>query len=78
LDGELFEMATPMVITIVPQSLLVRVPRTRRAVSSWQLAEAPANCNRQLPPSLRIRGVEVCEPISKGWFEESNTRTVRR
>jgi diacylglycerol kinase family enzyme len=27
LDGELFEMATPMVITIVPQSLLVRVPR---------------------------------------------------
>jgi diacylglycerol kinase family enzyme len=28
LDGELFEMATPMVITIVPQSLLVRVPRS--------------------------------------------------
>ena len=27
LDGELFEMATPMVITIVPQSLLVKVPR---------------------------------------------------
>jgi len=27
LDGELFEMATPMVITIVPQSLLVRIPR---------------------------------------------------
>jgi diacylglycerol kinase family enzyme len=28
LDGELFQLATPMVITIVPQSLLVRVPRT--------------------------------------------------
>ena len=27
LDGELFEMAAPMVITIVPQGLLVRVPR---------------------------------------------------
>jgi len=27
LDGELFELATPMVITIVPQSLLVKVPR---------------------------------------------------
>jgi len=27
LDGELFQMATPMVITIVPQSLLVKVPR---------------------------------------------------
>ena len=27
LDGELFQMATPMVITIVPQSLLVRIPR---------------------------------------------------
>ncbi|HJW92505.1 MAG TPA: diacylglycerol kinase family protein [Thermoanaerobaculia bacterium] len=27
LDGELFEMATPMVITIVPQGLLVKVPR---------------------------------------------------
>jgi len=28
LDGELFEMATPIVITIVPQSLLVKVPRS--------------------------------------------------
>jgi diacylglycerol kinase family enzyme len=28
LDGELFEMAAPMVITIVPQGLLVRVPRS--------------------------------------------------
>ena len=28
LDGELFEMAAPMVITIVPQGLLVKVPRS--------------------------------------------------
>lgn len=27
IDGELFEMETPLVITIVPQSLVVRVPR---------------------------------------------------
>lgn len=27
LDGELFQLTTPMVITIVPQSLLVKVPR---------------------------------------------------
>lgn len=28
IDGELFELATPLAITIVPQSLNVRVPRT--------------------------------------------------
>jgi diacylglycerol kinase family enzyme len=27
IDGEVFTMQTPMVITIVPQSLLVRAPR---------------------------------------------------
>ena len=29
-DGEVFTMATPLVITTVPQSLVVRVPRERR------------------------------------------------
>jgi hypothetical protein len=27
IDGELFELAPPLVMTAVPQSLLVRVPR---------------------------------------------------